>query len=121
MHCLAMTPFMQFTWLLNVMRTVKEGLTRGDEEGDTTWEPESAFGRIRDELAIEYGEHARDESGRIIAEFGEIIETLDNKEIVDKEILLAMLYSLTSTMSFMNQLSEFLVVEIDGQGTMRHN
>jgi len=113
------TSFMQFLWLLIVIRTVKEGLTRGDEEKDTKWEPESAFGRIRDELAIEYGEHARDESGRIIAEFREIIETLDNKEIVDKEILLAMLYSLTSTMSFMNQLSEFLMVEIERYSALR--
>jgi hypothetical protein len=107
------TSFMQFLWLLIVIRTVKEGLTRGDEDEDTTWEPESAFGRIRDELAIEYSEHARDETGRIIAEFREIIETLDNKEMVDKEIVLAMLYSLTNTMSFMNQLNDFLVVEIE--------
>ena len=104
---------MQFTWLLNVMRTVKEGLTRGDEEEDTKWEPESAFGLIRDELAIEYGEHTRDESGRIIAEFREIIETLHSKALVDKEKVLTMLYSLTRTMSFMDQLSEFLVVEIE--------
>ena len=107
------TSYMQFLWLLIVIRTVKEGLTRGDEEEDTTWEPESAFGRIRDNLAIEYSEHARNETGRIIAEFRETIEILDNKEIVDKEIVLAMLYSLTSTMSFMDQLSEFLVVEIE--------
>ena len=113
MHCLAMTPFMQFTWLLNVMRTVKEGLTRGDEEGDTTWEPESAFGRIRDKLAIEYSEHVTDQIGRMIAEFREIIETLDSKALVDKEKVLTMLYSLTRTMSFMDQLSEFLVVEIE--------
>ena len=109
----SMTPFMQFTWLLNVMRTVKEGLTRGDEEGDTTWEPESAFGRIRDKLAIEYSEHDTDQIGRMIAEFREIIETLDSKALVDKEKVLTMLYSLTRTMSFMDQLSEFLVVGIE--------
>jgi hypothetical protein len=43
-----MTSFMQFLWLLILIRTVKEGITRGDEEEDTTWEPEAAFGRIRD-------------------------------------------------------------------------
>ena len=107
-----MTSFMQFLWLLIVIRTVKEGLTRSDEEEDTSWEPESAFGRIRDKLNIEYNEHARDVTGKIIAEFRETIETLDSKEIVNKEIVLAMLYSLTSTMSFMDQLSDFLVGEI---------
>jgi hypothetical protein len=103
--------FKQFLWLLIVIKTVKEGLTQGDE--DTTWEPESAFGRIRDELAMEYSKLAGDETGRIIAEFRETIETLDNKEIVDKGILLDMLYSLTGTMSSLDQLSEFLVVEIE--------
>ena len=107
------TSFMQFLWLLIVIRTVKEGLTRGDEEGDTRWEPESAFGRIRDKLAMEYGERARDETDRIIAEFRETIEALDHKEIVDKERVLAMLSCLTSTMSFMDKLNDFLVVEIE--------
>ena len=107
------TSFMQFLWLLIVIRTVKEGLTRGDEEGDTKWEPETAFGRIRDKLAIEYGERARDETSRIIAEFRETIEALDHKEIVDKERVLAMLSCLTSTMSFMDKLNDFLVVEIE--------
>jgi hypothetical protein len=108
-----MTSFMQFTWLLIVIRTVREGLTREDEEGDTKWEPESVFERIRDKLAIEYSEHTRDETGKMIAEFREIIETLDSNEMVDKEKVLIMLYSLTHTMSFMDQLSEFLAVEIE--------
>jgi hypothetical protein len=116
-----MTSIMQFLWLLIVMRTVKEGLTRGDEEEDTTWEPESAFGQIRDKLVAKYGEHAKNETGRIIAEFVEIIEALDNKEIVDKGKVLAMLYSFTSTFSFMNQITDFLMTEIDRQGAMGHN
>jgi hypothetical protein len=62
---------------------------------------------------MEHSKFAGDKTGRIIAEFTETIETLDNKEIVDKGILLGMLYSLTSTMSSMDQLSEFLVVEIE--------
>ena len=108
-----MTSFMQFLWLLIVIRTVKEGITRGDEEGDTKWEPESAFGRIRDTLAIEYTEHASEETDRIITEFRETIEEIDNKEILDKGSLLAMLSSLTSTMSFMDQLYDFLMIEIE--------
>jgi hypothetical protein len=58
-------------------------------------------------------------TGRIIAEFRETIETLDSKKIVDKERVLAMLYSLTSTMSFMDQLSEFLGVEIERYKSVR--
>jgi hypothetical protein len=108
-----MTSFMQFLWLLIVIRTVKEGLTRGDGEEDTSWEPESAFERIRDEMAIEYREHARDETGKIITEFREIIEALDKEEIVAKEHMLAMFSSLTNTMSFMDKLNEFLMVEIE--------
>ena len=108
-----MTSFMQFTWLLIVIRTVKEGLTRGDEEGDTTWEPESAFGRIRDKLANEYSEHATDQIGMMIAEFREIIETLVSKEMVDKERVLVMLYGLASTMSFLHKLNDFLMIEIE--------
>ncbi len=116
-----MTSFMQFLWLLNVMRTVKEGLSRGDEEEDTSWEPELAFERIRDELAIEYSEHTSDKTDSIIAEFREIAEALDNEEIVDKKSMLAMLYSFTRTMSFLDQITDFLEVEIDRQDAMRHN
>jgi hypothetical protein len=108
-----MTSFMQFLWLLIVIRTVKEGLTRGDEEEDTKWEPEAAFERIREQLAAEYTERAKDETGRIISEFRKTIEALDNKEIVDKESMLTMLYTLTSALNFMDQLSEFLAVEIE--------
>jgi hypothetical protein len=108
-----MNSFMQFLWLLIVIRTVKEGLTRRDEEEDNTWDSEFAFERIRDKLAIEYSEHARDETDRIIAEFRETIETLENKEIVDKGRVLVMLSSLTSTKSFLDQLNDFLTLEIE--------
>jgi hypothetical protein len=116
-----MTSFIQFLWLLNVMRTVKEGLTRGDVEKDTTWEPEPAFGRIWGQLAIEYSEDAGDKIDGIIVEFREIIEIFDNKELVDKESVLAMLYSFTTTMSFMDQITNFLKVEIDRQGSIHQN
>jgi hypothetical protein len=108
-----MTLYIQFLWLLNVIRTVKEGLTRGDEEEDSNWEPEAAFRRIRETLAIECNEHATEDASWMIAEFRATIETLERKEIVDKEKVLAMLYSITRTMSFMDQLSNFLVVEIE--------
>lgn len=106
-----MTLFLQFLWLLSVMRTVNEGLARVDE--DTTWEPEPAFGRIYAKLASEYSEQARDEVGGIVSEFRDIIETLDRKEIVDKEKVLAMLHAYTGKMNLMDQLSGFLAIEIE--------
>ena len=106
-----MTSLPQFLWLLSVMRTVNEGLARVDE--DTTWEPESAFGRIYDKLTSEYSEQATDEMSKIVDEFRDIIETLDRKEIVDKEKVLAMLYGFTSKLNLMDQLNEFLAIEIE--------
>ncbi|HWZ18692.1 MAG TPA: hypothetical protein VNW73_07840 [Ktedonobacteraceae bacterium] len=106
-----MTLFPQFSWLLSVMRTINEGLARVDE--DTTWEPEPAFRRIHDKLATEYSEQATDEVSEVVNEFRDIIETLDRKDIVDKEKVLAMLYGFTSKMNLMDQLREFLVVEIE--------
>jgi hypothetical protein len=116
-----MTSFVQFTWLLNVIRTVKEGLTRGDEEEGTTWEPESAFERISDKLATEYSQHATEDVSAMIAEFRETIVALENKEIIDKEKVLAMLYSFTSKMGFMDQITKFLGGEIDRQRAIRNN
>jgi len=106
-----MTSFPQFLWLLSVMRTVNEGLARVDE--DSTWEPEPAFKRIHDKLATEYSELATDEVSKIVDEFRDIIETLDRKNIVDKEKVLAMLCAFTSQMNLTDQLPEFLVVEIE--------
>ena len=106
-----MTSFSQYLWLLIAIRTVNEGLARVDE--DMTWEPEPAFDRIRDKLAIKYSEQATDEVSEIVAEFRDIVESLDRKEIVDKEKVLAMLYNLTSKMNVMDQLSEFLLAEIE--------
>jgi hypothetical protein len=106
-----MTSLPQFLWLLSVMRTINEGLARVDE--DTTWEPESAFGRIYDKLTFEYSEKATDEVSKIVDEFRDILETLDRKEIVAKENVLAMLYEFTSKMHLMDQLSEFLAIEIE--------
>ena len=102
----SMTSLHQFLWLLSVMRTVNEGLAGVDE--DTTWEPESAFRRINDKLTTQYSEQATNDVSEIINEFRDIIETLDSKEIVDKENVLAMLYGFTSKMELMDQLSEFL-------------
>jgi len=108
--------FMQFIWLLTVVKTVKEGLTRDggeedeDEDEDWRWEPESAFGRIHEELAAKFRE---DQVDGVIAEFREISRALDDKGIVDKGVLLGMLYSFTGSMRQLDQLGVFLGEEIE--------
>ena len=106
-----MTSFPQFLWLLSVMRTINEGLARVDE--DSKWEPEPAFMRISDKLAADYSEQATDDLNKIVDEFRDIIETLDHKEIVEKEKVLAMLYAFASQVNLMDQLPEFLMGEIE--------
>jgi len=71
------------------------------------------FERIHDKLATDYSEQATDEVNKLVDEFRDIIETLDHKEIAAKENVLAMLYGFTSKMHLMDQLSEFLSVEIE--------
>src|SRR5260370_25742493 len=79
--------FMQFIWLLTVVKTVKDGLTRDsgeeDEDEDRRWEPESAFGRIHEELVAKLRKDKLDE---VIAELGEISRALENKGIVDEGV-----------------------------------
>lgn len=110
--------FMQFIWLLTVVKTVKEGLTRDggeeDEDKDRRWEPESAFGRFHEELAAKFREDRVDE---VIAEFREINRALDEKGIVDKGILLGMLRSFTGSMRQLDQVSVFLGEEIESNSS----
>ncbi len=105
-------PVRQFIWLLVVMKTVKEGLTRVDEEGDTRWEPESAFGRINNELAMKYSKITEDAPDKLIAGFREIVEALDSDGLVDIRVLLSMLHSFTVTKTYLDRLCIFLAEEI---------
>ena len=103
---------MQFLWLLVVMQTVKEGLPREDEEGDPRWEPESAFGRIHNELAAKHSKLTEDVPEKLIARFREIVEALDGDGLVDKGVLLSMLHSFTATQVHLGLLLSFLAEEI---------
>jgi len=106
------TSFMQFLWLLAVMKTVKEGLTRKDGGGDTRWEPESAFGCIHNELAAKYSKLTEDAPAKLIGGFREIVEVLDGDGLVDKRVLLSMLHSFTATQVHLGRLHAFLAEEI---------
>ena len=109
------TAFQQFLWLLAVMKAVKEGLSRKDEE-DNRWEPESAFGRIRYALDEKFDKSTEDAIDRAIAELREIIGTLDSSGIVERRLLLAMLHSFTATKDNLELLSKFLSEELEADG-----
>ena len=105
--------FLQFLWLLTVVKTIEEGLTQDDGEEDTRWEPESAFGRMRNELAAKFSNPTEDETDKVIAELREIVETLDSRGVLDKGVLLSMLRSFVGTVRQLDQLNTFLVEEIE--------
>ncbi len=106
------TALQQFLWLLAVMRTVEEGLSRKDGE-DNRWEPESAFGRIRYELDEKFSKSTEDAFDRVIAELREIIGTLDSRGIVERGLLLAILHSFTATKDNLERLNTFLSEELE--------
>jgi len=105
--------FLQFLWLLTVVKTIEEGLTLDDGEEDTQWEPESAFGRIRNELAAKFSNPAENETEKVIVELREIIETLESRGILDKGVLLSMLRSFVGTVRQLDRLNTFLVEEVE--------
>jgi hypothetical protein len=105
--------FLQFLWLLTVVKTIEEGLTQDGGEEDTQWEPESAFGRIRNELDAKFSNPAENETEKVIVELREIIEMLESKGILDKGILLSMLRSFVGTVRQLDRLNTFLVEEVD--------
>ena len=84
------TSFSQLLWLLAIMKAIEERLSMEDG-ADTEWEPEAAFGRIRNQLDTRFRKHTEDETGRVIAKLREVIETLDGRGMIEKRVLLGML------------------------------
>ena len=89
------TAFSQFLWLLAIMKAIEERLSMEDK-ADAEWEPEAAFGRIRNQLDTRFSKPTEDETGRIIAGLREVIETLDSGGMIEKKVLLGMLGYLTA-------------------------
>jgi len=106
------TSFSQLLWLLAIMKTIEERLSMEDG-ADTEWEPEAAFGRIRNQLDTRFRKHTEDETGRIIAGLKEVIETLDGRGMIEKRVLLGMLGHLTAANTRLDQLSTFLAEELE--------
>jgi hypothetical protein len=104
--------FQQMLWGLAIMQTVREGLLKRDED-DRQWEPEAAFERIYNELLEEYSQRTGDAVREVIARLRVIIETLDRQSLVDKEILLSMLQSFTTTQPSLDHLNAFCTEELE--------
>ena len=94
------------------MKTVQEGLSRKDG-GNMQWGPQDAFASIHNELDAEFSNFTEDTIDDFIAELRVIIEALDRKGIVDKEVLLTMLESFTLTKMYLDQLSNFFTTELE--------
>ncbi|MHB8596444.1 MAG: hypothetical protein ACYDER_06495 [Ktedonobacteraceae bacterium] len=101
----------QYLWLLTIMQTVREGITRNEEEG-IQWDPEVAFDTIHDQLTRQYNAATAETTASIIAAFQAIIAELDNKGMVNRYQLLTMLQSLTAALPYAGHLATFLAQEL---------
>ncbi|MEO8972708.1 MAG: hypothetical protein ABI406_14045 [Ktedonobacteraceae bacterium] len=105
------TSLKQYLWLLTIMQTVREGITRNEEEG-ILWDPEVAFDTISEQLAEQYSLVTEETIPDIIAAFRAIVAELDSKGMVNRNLLLTMLQSMTATLPSTGQLSAFLAQEL---------
>ena len=102
----------QFLWGLTILKTVREGLRRIDED-DTQWEPEDAFERHWHELEMRFSTSAKDTTDEILAESRSIIEELDEQGTVDRESLLIMLKSLADRQVALEQVRTFFTQALE--------
>lgn len=107
------TTIKQYLWLLTIMQTVREGITRNEEEG-IQWEPEVAFHTIYEQLTGQYHTTTEETTDGIIAAFRAIVAELDSKGMVNRNLLLTMLQSMAAALPSTGQLATFLTQEIKG-------
>lgn len=105
------TSLKQYLWLLTIMQTVREGITRNEEEG-IQWDPEVAFATIFHQLTRQYNAITEETPATIIAAMRAIVAELDSKGMVNRYQLLTMLQSLIATLPFAEQLAAFLAQEL---------
>src|SRR5437588_13019358 len=94
------------------MKTEQERLSRKDG-WNMQWGPQDAYASIHNELDAEFSNLTEDTIDKFIAELRVIIEALDRKGIVDKEVLLVMLESFTFTKTHLDRLSNFFTTELE--------
>ncbi len=114
------TSLKQYLWLLTIMQTVREGITRNEAEG-MQWNPEAAFGTIYDQPTRRYSAATEETTATIIVAFRAIVAELDNKGMVNRYQLLTMLQSMTATLPYAEQLAAFLTEELTVVGVALSN
>lgn len=101
----------QMFWLLSLLRVVEEGLAT--DENNTTWNPEEAFQRARQSLALRYGSLPETMARRIKLEIFATLEVLERSGKVEKVRLLDLLHSFLVTQPHLQALSELLAQELE--------
>ena len=108
------TTLKQYLWLLTIMQTVREGITRNEADG-IHWDPEVAFDTTYNQLSRQYSSATEETFATIIAAFRAIIVELDSKGMVNRRQMLTMLQGLTASLPYAEQLAAFLTREIEGR------
>jgi len=110
----------QFLWILAFTLTVQEDLAL--QEGDRTpWEPEEAFAGIHVDLEARFSPPAENALATVKTEIQAIMTKLDRSDKVDKDTLLTLLHSITSTKPHLEQLTIFLSHELDALAASSHS
>ncbi len=107
----------QYLWLLSLLKVVEEG--REIAEDNTMWNPQDAFQRATEKLALCYGADAAGEMKTVMAEIQATIEVMDRNGCMDKGKLLALLHSYMKTRPELQALSEFLTEELEAEREAR--
>ncbi len=101
----------QMLWLLALLRVVEEGLST--DPIDTMWNPEDAFPRVRQVLALRYSPMTGNTVRSVTTEILATLEVLERKGKIERVKLLALLHSFMVTQRHLSALSNFLEQEIE--------
>ncbi len=102
----------QFLWILTTMKTVEKGLALREVQ-NTSWEPEDEFRNIYDGLEARFNDATAEAIVQIKVELQVITEELDREGIIDKDVLLTMLHSISRTKPELELVTEYLSKELD--------
>ena len=101
----------QFLWILTTMKTVERGLALCEVD-ISDWEPEVEAKAIYGNLETRFNDATDETIWQVKVEFQNILVELDHEGIVDKAVLLTMLYSISSAKPGLEQLAEYLHKEL---------
>lgn len=97
----------QFRWGLAAIMTIQEGLNSKDE-GGYTWEPESAFARIHNDLSALFPASSDETAGALTGLMRETIAAIDKAGAIRGQTLLMLLHSAIAAQPGLEMLAKFL-------------